>query len=116
MYTKNYFKLWLKERPPRPELPQHSGWSNMETLRNTSRDTTLKRTSRKRHIELELDQLKNQSRQASNALNLLMTKKQANPEVQAEAEKCLLVSTEKVAILERASENNTVKSASKEKL
>lgn len=99
----------------RPGLPQHSGWWNQETLRHTTRDTTLKRNTRQRGIELELDQLKNQSRQASNALNLLVTQKQMAPDVQAEAEKCLLISTEKAVMLQEIGQSiqSPVKSASK---
>ena len=117
----------------RPELP-NSCWWNQETLKNTTRETTLKRNNKKKHLEVkvkifgrifltegffdqndilickflieivtikkvELDQLKNQSRQASNALNHLLSSKQMCPEVYAEAEKCLLVSTEKARVL-----------------
>ena len=49
--------------------------------------------------------MKNQSRQASNALNLLLGQKQMTPDVQAETEKCLLVSTEKYNALRKVTDS-----------
>jgi hypothetical protein len=52
-----------------------------------------------------LEQLQNQARQATNAMNLLVTHKNILPEVRVDAEKVLLVSTEKYDHLKGISES-----------
>lgn len=58
----------LKQTESRSGLP--TAWWNQETLKNTSRDTTLKRNNKKQNLEIEMQQLQTKSSQVCSVFKL----------------------------------------------
>lgn len=93
----------FKEKTKRPTI---MSWQNQMTLTNTTYEPTMKRDAKRKAIENQISLLEQQKLQAIKAHKLIMMRS-VSTEVEAEAEKCLLVATEKYDALRMI--NNSMK-------
>ena len=81
----------VKDKPVRETI---FNWQNQMTLKNSTAVGTIKRDAQRKDLEDEISLLEQQKRQAIKAHNLIMSKT-VPADVEAEAERCLLIATEK---------------------
>lgn len=81
----------VKDKPVRETI---FNWQNQMTLKNSTAVGTLMRDAQRKDLENKISLLEQQKRQAIKAHNLIMSKT-VPEDVEAEAEKCLLIATEK---------------------
>jgi hypothetical protein len=81
----------VKDKPVRETI---FNWQNQMTLKNSTAVGTLMRDTQRKDLDNKISLLEQQKRQAIKAHNLIMSKT-VPEDVEAEAEKCLLIATEK---------------------